>query len=151
MIRIRWMIRRDMPEVMSIEERSFEEPWTEEYFISALRQRCCIGMVAEHDDMVLGYMIYELHKHRLNVINFAVHPDSRHEGVGSTMIDKLIRKLTVNRRNQITFEVRESNLPFQLFLKKMGFKAKGVIKHYFDDTNEDAYFFIFKVTEEQDA
>ena len=40
---IRWLIRRDMPEVMEIENRSFEFPWVEDEFLACLRQRNCIG------------------------------------------------------------------------------------------------------------
>ena len=40
---IRWMIRRDMPEVLAIEAASFEFPWLEDDFIRCLRQRNCIG------------------------------------------------------------------------------------------------------------
>ena len=46
-VQIRWMIRRDMPEVLDIERLSFEFAWTEEDFLCCLRQRNCIGMVAE--------------------------------------------------------------------------------------------------------
>ena len=66
-VHIRWMIRRDMPEVLDIENRSFEFPWSEEEFIRCLRQRNCIGMVAEHEQHVVGFMIYELHKNRHHI------------------------------------------------------------------------------------
>ncbi len=56
------MIRRDMPEVMRTERASFEYSWTEDDFLRCLRQRNCIGMVAEHGDSIIGFMIYELHK-----------------------------------------------------------------------------------------
>src|SRR5690348_3144654 len=61
-VHIRWMIRRDMPEVLQTEQHSFEFPWTEEDFLRCLRQRNCIGMVAEQGEKVVGFMIYELHK-----------------------------------------------------------------------------------------
>ena len=63
---IRWMIRRDMAEVLATETEGFEFPWLEEDFIRCLRQRNCIGMVAEYDDRVVGFMIYELHKNRIH-------------------------------------------------------------------------------------
>ena len=72
-VHIRWMIRRDMPEVLAIEEQSFEYPWSEEDFVRCLRQRNCIGLVAEHNERVVGFIIYELHKSRLHILNFAVH------------------------------------------------------------------------------
>ena len=49
-VHIRWMIRRDMSDVLEIENNSFEFPWFEEDFIRCLRQRNCIGMVAEYDE-----------------------------------------------------------------------------------------------------
>ena len=58
------MIRRDMPEVLAVEQEAFEFPWLEEDFTRCLRQRNCIGMVAEADDSVVAFMIYELHRNR---------------------------------------------------------------------------------------
>ncbi|MEK6238743.1 MAG: ribosomal-protein-alanine N-acetyltransferase RimI, partial [Planctomycetales bacterium] len=53
-VHIRWMIRRDMPEVLAIENSSFEFPWSEEDFLRSLQQRNCIGMVAEWEDSIVG-------------------------------------------------------------------------------------------------
>src|SRR3989475_11299114 len=80
-VHIRWMIRRDMPEVLQAEQLSFEFAWTEEDFLRCLRQRNCIGMVAEQGEKVVGFMIYELHKSKLHILNFAVHPSWRRGGV----------------------------------------------------------------------
>src|SRR4029077_14056264 len=76
-VHIRWMIRRDMPEVLQTEQSSFEFAWTEEDFLRCLRQRNCIGMVAEQGEKVVGFMIYELHKMKLHILNFAVYPSCR--------------------------------------------------------------------------
>jgi ribosomal-protein-alanine N-acetyltransferase len=138
-VHIRWMIRRDMPEVLDIESQSFEFPWSEEDFIRCLRQRNCIGMVAEHDEQVVGFMIYELHKTRLHVLNFAVNSKFRRRGVGEAMIGKLISKLSHQRRNRILLEVRETNLAAQLFFRSAGFRAVSVLRDFYDDTTEDAY------------
>ncbi|NIL99260.1 MAG: ribosomal protein S18-alanine N-acetyltransferase [Planctomycetales bacterium] len=134
------MIRRDMPEVLEIENRSFEFPWFEEDFIRCLRQRNCIGMVAEYEEHVVGFMIYELHKTRLHILNFAVHPDFRRNHVGDQMVGKLISKLSYERRTRITLEVRETNLDAQLFFRDRGFRATSVLRNFYDDTPEDAYF-----------
>lgn len=95
------MIRRDMPEVLEIENDSFEFSWSEDDFVRCLRQRNCIGMVAEHDERIVGFMIYELHKNRLHVLNFAVRDDLRRRGIGSQMMRKLVQKLSNQRRNRI--------------------------------------------------
>jgi ribosomal-protein-alanine N-acetyltransferase len=145
-VHIRWMIRRDMTEVLDIERGSFEFPWFEEDFIRCLRQRNCIGMVAEHGERVVGFMIYELHKTRLHILNFAVAPEFRHRGIGRQMIDKLLGKLSSQRRVRITLEVRETNLAAQLFFKSAGFRAVTVLRSYYEDSPEDAYLMQFRQT-----
>ena len=138
-VHIRWMIRRDMPEILEIENASFEFPWSDKDFIRSLRQRNCIGMVAESDERIVGFMIYELHKTRLHILNFAVHPDERRRQVGEQMAEKLIGKLSHQRRNRILLEVRETNLSAQLFFQKVGFRAISLLRGFYDDTVEDAY------------
>jgi len=142
-VHIRWMIRRDMPEVLAIENQSFEFPWCEDDFLRSLRQRNCIGMVAECDERIVGFMIYELHKNRLHILNFAVRAEFRRRGVGSQMIRKLIGKLSQQRRNKILLEVRETNLPAQLFFRSSGFRAISLLREFYEDTPEDAYLMQF--------
>jgi len=138
-VQVRWMIRRDMPEVLEIEPQSFEFAWTEEDFLCCLRQRNCIGMVAERQERIVGFMIYELLKSQLHVLNFAVAPWSRRQGIGSQMVKRLINKLSQQRREEITLEVRETNLMAQLFFKKLGLVANSVLRGHYEDTEEDAY------------
>ena len=143
-VHIRWMIRRDMAEVLDIENASFEFPWQEEDFLRCLRQRNCIGMVAEYDERVVGFMIYELHKDNLRVLNFVVRSAVRLRSVGRQMVEKLVGKLSVQRRNRISLEVRETNLAAQLFFRSLGFVATGVLRDHYDDTTEDAYSLAFR-------
>ena len=138
-VQIRWLIRRDMPECLDIERSSFEFPWTEEDFLCCLRQRNCIGMVCEYNHRIVGFMIYELHKSKLHVLNFAVDPEFNGQAIGTQMIEKLVDKLSQQRRQEIMLEVREGNLAAQLFFKRMGFKAVLILRSHYDDTDEDAY------------
>ncbi|HMO16039.1 MAG TPA: ribosomal protein S18-alanine N-acetyltransferase [Pirellulaceae bacterium] len=150
-VHIRWMIRRDMQEVTRIEENSFEFPWSEQDFYHCLRGRNCIGMVAEHDEQVIGFMIYELHQEQLHILNFAVRPDFRRRNIGRQMVEKLIGKLSQQRRTRIILEVRETNLAAQLFFQRMGFVAVTVLRDYYDDTVEDAYVMHFRINSEDEA
>lgn len=138
-IALRWMIRRDMPQVLQIEEQSFEFPWQEEDFVRCLRQRNCIGMVAEHHEQVSGFMVYELERTRLHILNFAVHPQWRRRRVGTQMAQSLIAKLSPDRRKTILLEIRETNLAAQLFFRSLGFRAVSVLRGFYEDTPEDAY------------
>jgi ribosomal-protein-alanine N-acetyltransferase len=140
-VHVRWMIRRDMPVVLDIESRAFDSPWEEE-FSCCLRQRNCIGMVADVDDQVVGFMVYELHKHFLHLLNFAVDPRVLRCGIGTAMIEKLVGKLSHDRRSRVVCFVRDSNLTAHLFFKAMGFVATRVLKaHWSDGETGDAYRF----------
>jgi ribosomal-protein-alanine N-acetyltransferase len=143
-LQIRWMIRRDMAEVLDIESENFEFPWSEDEFIRCLRQRNCIGMVADLDDHVVGFMIYELHKTRLHVLNFAVGKQWHRHGLGTRMVQKLAAKLSNQRRTRITLEVRETNLAAQCFFRNQGFRAVNVLRDFYEDTTEDAYLMQYR-------
>jgi [ribosomal protein S18]-alanine N-acetyltransferase len=143
-VHIRWMIRRDMSDVLAIERDAFEFPWQEEDFIRCLRQRNCIGMVAEASERIMGFMVYELQKHRLHILNFAVSQRMHRRGVGSQMVKKLVSKLSHDRRSRIMLEIRETNLPAQLFFRSLGFRAVSVLRQFYEDTPEDAYLMQYR-------
>lgn len=149
-VHIRWMLRRDIPEVLNIEKECFEFPWSEDDFIRCLRQRNCIGMVAEHDEKVVGFMIYELPKTKIHLLNIATAVQYRRQGVATQMAAKLVSKLANQRRNKIVLEVRETNLNAQLFLRDVGFKAVSVLKNFYEESHEDAYSMQYRANTEYD-
>lgn len=143
---VRWMIRRDMPEVLAIETSVFQFPWNEDHFVRCLRPRNCIAMVADEDGRIVGYMLYELHKTRLHVLNLAVHPDHWRRGIGRAMVERLKGKLSYQRRARLVLDVRETNLAAQKFFRAMGFRAVNLLKGYYDVVSEDAILFAYRVT-----
>lgn len=114
-IHVRWLVRRDMGEVMAIERRSFKLSWSEDKFLRTIRQRNCIGMVAEYENQVVGFMVYELQKTRIHVLNFAVHPDYRRRGMGTQMLATLTAKLSIGRREKIRVRIHPANNIAQIF------------------------------------
>jgi len=140
-----------MQDVLNIERACFDHVWSEEDFLCCLRQRNCIGMVAEQDHNIVGFMIYELHKLTLRILNFAVDPSVQRSGIGSRMIERLVDKLSQQRRREIVLEVRETNLNAQLFFRSQGFRAMGVLREHYDDTAEDAYSMIFRLIAEDEV
>jgi ribosomal-protein-alanine N-acetyltransferase len=136
---LRWCIRRDMPEVVAIEERSFGRlAWGEDDLIEALRVRSNVGMVAERDERIVGHMLYELRSGRIHLLRLVVHPEHRSSGVGTAFLEKLVGKLTWQRRRRITVAVRETWLHAQQFLAAKQFRATGLRRGYYHDTGEDA-------------
>lgn len=144
-VQIRWLIRRDMAEVLEIERHSFEFAWTEEDFLCSLRQRNCIGMIAESAGEILGFMVYELHKDNLKIANFAVHQSFRRQGVGTAMVNRLVDKLSQQRRKRIVLELRETNMQAALFFRSQRFVAYAVLRGFYEDTGEDAYSMRFSL------
>lgn len=144
-VHIRWMIRRDMAEVMQIERESFEFPWFEEEFVRCLRQRNCIGMVAEHAEEIVGFVIYELHKTKSHILNLAVKASRRRRSVGSQIVAKLVGNLSSQRRTSMTLEIRETNVAAQVFFRSLGFKCESVLRDFYDDSDEDAYLFRYQL------
>jgi [ribosomal protein S18]-alanine N-acetyltransferase len=144
-LHIRWMIRRDFPDIQDIYQ-SNSIPWNEEDLLVPLRQLNTIGTVIENsNEKVIGFMVYQLHKTYIEIIKLGIHSFFQRERIGTTLIDKLKSKLTDHRRSQIRIEVRETDLPIQLFLQRNGFIAIRMIREAFDDTNEDSYLMVYSI------
>jgi len=133
------MLLRDIPAVLDIESKSFEFPWCEEELFRTFGQSNCFGMVAECDGRVVGFVVYELMKKGLHILDIAVDPAARRHGVGTAMMDWLVRRLSYGHRDRIMVEVRETNRDAQLFFRSCGFLAISVLREFYDDSSEDAY------------
>jgi len=155
-MQIRWLIRRDMNEILQIEKSSFQFPWTEKEFLLALRQRNVIALVAEssaekfadkftkrQSSVIYGFMIYELHPGHFSIRSLAVAPEVRRTGIGTALIQRLKETLSKQRRRSINTLVRESNLPAQLFMQSQEFKAVEFIHGHYCHTEEGAIQFEF--------
>ena len=140
--KIRWIIRRDLPAILQIEGMNFQYPWSAEVFLGHLKAKEYIGIVLERDGRVVGYAVYRLGKHHLEIINLAVHLDYQGFGVGTALTDKLKGKLGPTGRKKILCVVREANLDAQMFFQAKGFAYSETLKeHYEDYPEEDAYVF----------
>ena len=140
----RWLERQDLAAVLPVERACFEYAWTETDFLHCLRLRNCVGMVAEECARVVGFMVYELHRSWIDLLNFAVDPPRRRRGIGGLMAVQLIVRLSNHGRDRITLAVRETNLGAQLFFRAQGFRATGVLRGYYEDSGEDAYQMVYR-------
>jgi ribosomal-protein-alanine N-acetyltransferase len=150
-VHLRWLLRRDQDAVQRIEVESFKFPWGEKEFLRCLRERHTIGMVAEVGQGILGFMIYELHKTRLHVLNFAVAQEHRRQGIGRALFARLAGKLSLEGRSRILLEIRESNLAAQLFFRACGCHYIDTFRAHYEDTPEDAYVFEYRLGAAQPA
>lgn len=141
---IRCAVRRDLALMLAIESESFSQEgmWTEDDFMTALRQKNTIAYVAEFDGQVVGFIVFELHRDRLHILNIAVNQKFRRRRVGTQLIQQLVKKLSPVMRKEIRLDVRETNLPAQQFFRARGFKATKVLKGFYAEelgVDEDAY------------
>lgn len=138
-IHLRWIMKDDLDEICEIEKKCFEFPWMKEDFSRCLQKRNCIGMVAEYRGKIVGFMIYELLKHRINLLNIAVSKEYQRRSFGSQLIERLVKKLLTTSRSRIAFTVRERNLNAQIFFRSQGFRAVSILYNYYETISEDAY------------
>jgi [ribosomal protein S18]-alanine N-acetyltransferase len=122
---IRWMIRRDLPDCVAINNASFANQhlqWLADDFIAHMKERDTISMVVELKTRIVGYVVYRICNQSIWVMSLAVHPEHRHQGIGRMMIEKLKWKLDYHRRKELVIEIEETNLEAQLFFRSHGFK-----------------------------
>ncbi len=147
-VHIRWMIRRDMRDVLRIESEAFDFSWSEDDFVHHLRQRNCIGQVADLGDVVGGFMVYELNKRWISLENLAVDRAKRQQGIATRLVETLIKKLSVQRRSAIVADVGEHNDAAIALFARLGFRAERVVRKKWSSwSDDDAYRFVYRIGE----
>lgn len=96
---VRWLIRRDVREVMEI-IGVFGVPLCEDELIGLLRQRNHIGMVVEDNGEIVAFMVYALHPTALDCKFIAGRDDAV-----AQMMERLVDKMSQQRRNRVYFRV----------------------------------------------
>lgn len=144
-VHLRYAIASDLYQMLCLFERCMQHPMTRSQLLAMLRERNIMGMVAEQGSMIVGVFIYRLDLDQIHVMNIAVHPDFQRSGIGRQIIEKLIGKLSRNRRYRLTLNCRETNLGACHFYRACGFKALGIRREFYADTGEDAYAFEYRL------
>ena len=147
-VQVRWMVRRDFAQVLAIEETCFEFPWTGKEFLHCLQQPNCLGMVAEHEGRVVGFVVYETPKNRIFVTNIAVVPEFQRHGIARQMIQKLVSKMICQQRHKVAIAIRETNLPALLCFRALGFRVATVLKDFYEDQDEETYVLQYRLGKE---
>ncbi|MDO4574197.1 MAG: ribosomal protein S18-alanine N-acetyltransferase [Planctomycetia bacterium] len=138
-IHLRWMKGDDLNRVYEIEQQTASRPWLPLEFARILNHPHCVGMVAEHEGEIVGFIIYELTRQAFRLWNIAVLPEFQRQGVGSQMLARVACRLDGSCRHGIRLEVQESNLAAQLFFRSLGFRAVSIQRSPSNDQEEDVY------------
>jgi len=136
---IRKMTEEDIDQVLEIEKESFKTPWSREAFVLELeKNQLARYIVAEKEGKVIGYGGLWLILDEAHITNIAVSSQYRGQGIGKLIMEGLIEICEEKGINNMTLEVRKSNIVAQSLYKKYGFVNCGVRPGYYTDTKEDA-------------
>jgi len=132
-----------VPEVLDIEREVFSTPWSEGMFRQELSGNVISrARVALFENKVVAYTIAWFLEDMVHVLNIAVSKRFQHKGVGTLLLERILREAAKEGRRYIALEVRKSNLSAQSFYHKFHFEKVGIRKRYYSDNFEDAVLMV---------
>ena len=138
-IRLRRLELGDLDAIERIEQASYPTPWSRSMFASELAKPSSLSLGAvDETGSLVGYLVLSRYVDAWHVMNVAVTPERRREGVASALLERLLDATKDDARRGYTLEVRVSNVGAIALYERFGFKAKGVRRGYYTDNREDA-------------
>lgn len=124
----------DIPEVVEIEECSFDVPWPDFLFKAHLSNP---GFLVYENGWILGYVIVGTSEDRSvsHLQSIAVRSDCRRQGIASKLLEWCIDLAKLYGFSKMVLEVREKNIDAQSFYLDNGFQVEGRIEGYYHDDN----------------
>ena len=138
MIEILKMQSTHIPQIAALEKLCFSEPWSENSISGELDNPLSLWLVAVDGDCVAGYVGSQSVMGETDMMNIAVSPDYRRQGVAAALIEELVRQLKVGGNHCLTLEVRSSNDSAIKLYEKLGFIQVGRRPNYYRSPKEDA-------------
>ena len=137
------MRREDIDQVLAIERVTFPFPWGRKAFETELENPNARNIVvkekrADGADSVVGYVCFWLVVDEIHIMNIAVLPEYRRQGIGAKLLQEVLSEGRQQQCKVATLEARPSNRPAILFYEKFGFKVVGRRRGYYSETGEDA-------------
>ena len=135
----------DVDDIVRIEEACFSAPWTRKMLEAELvGNQFSSFLVAKQVDQapvgirIVGYVCFWVIFEELRIMNVAVTPSARRQGIARRLID---RALEIGREKSATkglLEVRASNTAARRLYGVLGFREVSVRARYYTDPIEDA-------------
>src|SRR5213592_2933681 len=108
-VELRRLELRDLNAIEDIEKRSYPTPWSRSMFASELAKPSSLCMGAFDGDSLIGYLIISRYVDAWHVMNVAVDPDYRRQGIATALLARLFERTGDDERRGYTLEVRVSN------------------------------------------
>ena len=133
---VRRLAYSDLPAVLAIERRAFETPWSLAMFVLELSKPLGICLALTDEEDIVGYLVCSRYADVWHLMNIAVTPDRRREGIARRMLERLFEDAGNDAR--YTLEVRTSNYGAIAMYEQFGFRRAGHRRRYYHDNGEDA-------------
>ena len=129
----------DLDAIERIERASYRAPWSRSMFASELAKPSSLsfGAVDDSGDLV-GYVVLSRYVDAWHVMNVAVAPERRRQGIASALLQRLLELTKDDPLRGYTLEVRVSNAGAIALYERFGFRQKGLRRGYYTDNREDA-------------
>ena len=126
-------------QIAELEKLCFSDPWSENSIASELSNPLSFWLVALDGERVVGYIGSQTVIDESDVLNVAVTPEYRRQGIAQQLIEELSGELRARNVRILTLEVRVSNDAAIALYEKLGFRQAGRRKNYYFNPKEDAW------------
>jgi [ribosomal protein S18]-alanine N-acetyltransferase len=139
-LELRRLELRDLAQIEEIERVSYPTPWSRSMFASELSKpsSLCLGAFDSETGTLIGYLVISRYVDAWHVMNIAVRPDHRRQGIASQLMNRLFELTAGGSRRGYTLEVRVSNTGAIKLYEQLGFRPRGIRRGYYTDNREDA-------------
>ncbi len=132
------MNKDHVSQIAQLEAQCFSDPWSEKSIASELENPLSLWLVAEENGQVFGYVGSQTVLDESDMMNVAVDPRFRRQGIARALIETLIAELAKMGSRCLRLEVRVSNENARALYARMGFQQLGLRKNYYHNPKEDA-------------
>lgn len=142
------LIAEELDLLYEIETASYPNPWPLDAFRRELKlpfSRILAARSSHEGPPLLGYCVLWVIRDEAHILNLAVHPDARRQGVASAMLRSGIDAARSAGARILYLEVRKSNEAAQRLYEGFGFKQVGVRPRYYEDNREDALVMLLEL------
>ena len=138
-LELRRLALDDLDAIEVIERASYPTPWSRSMFASELAKPSSLSFGAvDETGALVGYLVLSRYVDAWHVMNVAVAPEKRRQGIASALLRRLLDLTKDDADRGYTLEVRVSNVGAISLYERFGFKPKGVRRGYYTDNREDA-------------
>ena len=126
-------------QIAALEAACFSDPWPESILQQELENPLSLWLCAMDGDTVAGYVGSQTVLGEADMMNLAVSPAYRRQGLGRALVLALCESLRQKMQATVlTLEVRDSNAPAAALYASLGFAQIGLRKNYYQHPKEDA-------------